>query len=50
MAPPSCGARLLIEHGQVWLGCSALPGHTGTHTAYYRDRLHEWPAPNPPKG
>ena len=43
MTPPSCGARLLV--GTYWLRCSALPGHPGTHTAYYADRLHEWPTP-----
>jgi hypothetical protein len=33
------------ERGPV-LHCLMLPGHEGTHQAYYGDRLHEWPTPD----
>jgi len=45
----SCRSTHLIDDaGQPFrLACSATAGHPGTHTAYHRDRLHEWPSNRP---
>ena len=43
-AAPECPGRIFVAFpdGLHLVGCSALPGHDLTHTAYHADRLHCW--------